>query len=445
MAKKVRGHHRRGRRSRKRGFASWSLGKKFAAIFGGTITTALAVGAIIVAGKLSKIETQVLDAEELNMSISEEARERGTGYLNVALFGVDSREQNMDEGTLSDTIIIASLNRETLEVKMASVYRDTLLLQSDGSLNKANSAYSFGGPEGAVTMLNKNLDLDIEHYVTVDFDALIDVVDAVGGVDIDVQEEEISYICGYATEIMEVTGRLSPGVTEPGLQTLNGVQATAYARIRYTLGDDFKRTERQRDVLMKIIQKLQGASLGQINQIIDSVFPKVSTNFTITEIFDYALDAFDYQVGETTGFPFDKTTDTLNGIGSTVIPVTLESNVEMLHKFLYGDSISYTASSTVSSISSQITGKAGDRQADSQETLDNYVAPEEDEWTDPTGSYDWNAGDGYGTGDDWTGGDWTGGDGTGGDGTGGDWTGGDGTGGDGTGGDWTGGDTGGGY
>lgn len=451
MAKKVKKHYRRGRRSRNRGFASWSLGKKFAAIFGGTLATALAVGAIIVAGKLSKIETKVLDAEELNMSISEEARERGTGYLNVALFGVDSREQNMDEGTLSDTIIIASLNRETLEVKMASVYRDTLLLQSDGSLNKANSAYSFGGPEGAITMLNKNLDLDIEHYVTVDFDALIDVVDAVGGVDIDVQEEEISYICGYATEIMEVTGRESPGVTEPGLQTLNGVQATAYARIRYTAGDDFKRTERQRDVLMKIIQKLQGASLGQINQIIDSVFPKVSTNFTITEIFDYALDAFDYQVGETTGFPFDKTTDTLNGVGSTVIPVTLESNVEKLHKFLYGSSISYTASSTVTSISGQIIGKAGDRQADSQDTLDNYVAPAEDEWTDPSGSYDWSAGDGYGTDggwDDGTGGGWddgTGGDGTGGgwdDGTGGGW--GDGTGGDGTGG--TGGDmTGGGY
>lgn len=435
MAKKTRKHYRRGRRSRKRGFAAWSLGKKFAAIFGGTLATAMAIGAIIVAAKLSKIETKALDPEELSMSISEEARERGTGYLNVALFGVDSRENELEEGTLSDTIIIASLNRETLEVKMASVYRDTLLLQSDGSLNKANSAYALGGPEAAIAMLNKNLDLDIEHYVTVNFDALIDVVDAVGGVDIDVQEEEISYICGYATEIMEVTGRLSPGVTEPGLQTLNGVQATAYARIRYTAGDDFKRSERQRDVLLKIIGKLQSASLGQINQIIDSVFPKVSTNFTIGEIFEYALDAFDYQVGETTGFPFDKTTDTLNGVGSTVIPVTLATNVEKLHKFLYGDSITYTASSMVSSISYQIIEKAGDREADSQETLDNYVAPEDDEWTED--DYDWN---GDGTDGDWgdgSGSDW-------GDGTGGDW--GDGS--DGTGGDWgdgTGGDTGGVY
>ena len=129
-------------------------------------------------------------------------------------------------------------------------------------------------------MLNKNLDMDIEHYVTVNFNSLIDVIDAVGGVEIDVQEEEIPYICGYAMEIMRVTGRESAGVTEPGVQTLNGIQATAYARIRYTAGDDFKRAERQRDVLTKIVGKLQGASLAQINKIIDKVFPEVSTNFS---------------------------------------------------------------------------------------------------------------------------------------------------------------------
>ena len=188
--------------------------------------------------------------------------------------------------------MIASLNRETLEVKVSSVYRDTLLQLNDGSLNKANSAYSFGGPEGAIAMLNENLDMDIQHYVTVNFNSLIDVIDAVGGVDINVTEEEIPYVNAYAVEIIEVTGRQSPGVSEPGLQTLNGLQATAYARIRYTAGDDFKRTERQRAVLTEVIRKLQGASLSQINKIIDKVFPEVSTNFTLTEILNYALDAF---------------------------------------------------------------------------------------------------------------------------------------------------------
>ena len=180
-------HYRRGRRTKKRGFASWSLGKKIGTVLGGTFVLAFAICAVILASKLSKIETTTLDPEALN--VSEEARERGTGYLNVALFGVDSREGDLGEGTRSDTIMIASLNRETLEVKISSVFRDTLLEQKDGSLNKANAAYSFGGPEDAIAMLNRNLDMDIEHYVTVNFDALIDVIDAVGGVEIDVQEE----------------------------------------------------------------------------------------------------------------------------------------------------------------------------------------------------------------------------------------------------------------
>ena len=288
-----------------------------------------------------------------------------------------------------------------MEVKIVSVYRDTLMEQKDGTLNKANSAYSFGGPEDALAMLNKNLDLDIEHYVTVNFNALIDVIDAVGGIEIDVQEEEISYICGYATEIMKVTGKESPGVTEPGLQTLNGVQATAYARIRYTAGDDFKRAERQRDVLTKIIEKLQGASLAQINKIIDEVFPEVSTNFTLTEILEYAKDAFDYQLGETTGFPFDKSTDTLANVGSVVIPVTLSSNVEQLHKFLYGESDMYTASSTVNSISSKIVVKAGDRQADTDEATQGIMEQPEETYS---GSGTGNSSGTTGGNNNWSGG-----------------------------------------
>ncbi len=407
---KARKRYRRGRRTRKRGFASWTLGKKIAAVLCGTFLLVLALGVGILASKLSKIETTTLDPEALN--VSEEAKERGTGYLNVALFGVDSREGDMGKDTRSDTIMIASLNLETLEVKIASVYRDTLLEQKDGSLNKANAAYSFGGPEDAVAMLNKNLDMNIEHYVTVDFDALIDVVDAVGGIDIDVQEEEVDYICAYAAEIMEVTGRQSAGVTEPGLQTLNGVQATAYARIRYTTGDDFRRTERQREVLTQVVQKLQGASMSQINKIIDSVFPNVSTNFTLSEILDYAKDAFDYKLGETVGFPYDKSTDTLSEIGSVVIPVTLEDNVRQLHEFFYGTSEGYTPSSTVSSISANIVAKAGDRAADtSEESQDIMEQPSESYSNGGSGSGTYSNSGTNSTGTTGTGGTggWTGG------------------------------------
>ena len=405
---KERKHYRRGRRKKNRGFASWSLGKKIASIVGGTFLIVAAAGAVLLASKLAKIDTVELDADKLN--ISKEARERGTGYLNVALFGVDSRDNELGEGTRSDTIMIASLNRETLEVKISSVYRDTLLQQSDGTLNKANAAYAYGGPEGAVAMLNENLDMDIEHYVTVNFNALIDVIDAVGGVEIDVQQEEISYINGYATEIIKVTGKDSMGVMEPGLQTLNGVQATAYSRIRYTAGDDFKRAERQREVLTKVIEKLQGASLSQINKIIDKVFPEVSTNFTLTEILDYALDAFDYKLGETTGFPFDKSTDTLNNIGSVVIPVTLESNVQQLHEFFFGTEDGYTPSSTVSTISGNIVAKAGDRQADTDEDSQAIMEQPDDSYYDY--DYESSSGSSSGSGSSGSGGSgWTGGSG----------------------------------
>ncbi len=376
---KERNHYRRGRRSKNRGFASWSLGKKLGIILGGTMALVAVTGAVIVASKLSKIDRQTPTADAKELNVSEEARERGTGYLNVALFGVDSRKNELGKGTRSDAIMVASLNRETLEIKISSVFRDTLLEQDDKSIDKANAAYSYGGPEEAVAVLNKNLDMDIERYVTVNFDALIDVVDSVGGVEIDVTEEEVQYVNGYSTEIKKVTGKDSPDITGPGLQVLDGIHATAYTRIRYTAGDDFKRAERQRTVLTKIVENLQKASPAQLNKIIDSVFPQVATNFTMAEILDYAKDAFDYKLVETTGFPFDKTTDELLDVGSVVIPVTLQSNVEQLHKFFYGDGEAYSVSSTVAAISDKIVDKAGDRKADTNEATQEIMNQPDDE------------------------------------------------------------------
>lgn len=345
-----------GKRIRKKGgFLSWPLPLKIASIAGGVLVLAITAVIGVAAWKMSQIKTVDLDTDALN--ISEQATETQTGYLNVALFGLDGRETDPDMGARSDTIIIASLNRETGEVKMSSIYRDTLLQQKDGTYNKANAAYSFGGAEDAIAMLNKNLDMDIEKYVTVDFAALVDVIDAVGGVEIDVTEEEIPYLNNYAVEVIKNTGVDSAPVTQPGKQLLNGVQATGYARIRYTKGDDFKRTERQRAVIEQIVKKMQASNLRTINKIIDKVFSKVETNFTMTEILAYAKNAMSYKLAESQGFPSDNTTPTLTGIGSSVVPNTLESNVIQLHKYFFGDD-GYTPSSTVKTISSEIESKA---------------------------------------------------------------------------------------
>ncbi len=405
MARRRRVH--RGRR-KKRGFKTWSLGRKIGTILGGTLLTVVvagvAAGAFFIANKVEKLDTKELDTEALAISQEVEHKE---GYLNVALFGVDTRADGSVEGDRSDTIMVASLDQGTGEVKICSVYRDTLLQLSDGSYNKANAAYSFGGVEEAVALLNRNLDLDIQHYVTVDFIALIDVIDALGGVELELTEEEAEWTNAYAADTAKVSGKEVTATAVPGLQTLDGVLATGYCRIRYTAGDDYKRTERQRAVIEQIVKKAQQANLATINQIIDSVFEKIETNFTLTEILSYAKDFMDYQLTETAGFPFDKTTATLSGIGSSVIPVTLESNVTQLHQFLFGED-GYVPSSVIYSISAGIVSKSGDVEADTQEETENYVAPEEDLYTDTTGN-GYNYYDDYGGQTDSGAGDWNGG------------------------------------
>lgn len=347
---------RRSHRRRKHGFASWSIGKKLGVILGGTFAAVAATGVVLVASKMTKIETTELDTDKLN--IAETSEEQETGYLNVALFGLDSREGDLGKGNRSDTMMIASLNKATGEVKLVSVYRDTLLKLDDGSYNKANAAYAFGGPEGAISMINRSMDMDISKYVAVNFNALVDVIDALGGLDITLTDAEVVHMNNYCVETSKVTGadytKIEPEVA--GTYHLNGVQAVSYSRIRYTGGGDFERTSRQRHVLELIAEKAQSASFSTLNKIIDKVFPQVSTNFTITEMIAYAKDIAKYKLGDSMGFPDNNSFDMLDVVGNVVIPETLTSNVEDVHKFLFGDD-GYTISSNITDIEAGIREK----------------------------------------------------------------------------------------
>ena len=305
----------------------------------------------VVVGIVGKINLVALDKDEL--SIYDDLQYEESGYLNVALFGLDTRANNEEMGTRSDTIMIVSLNRETKEVKLSSIYRDTLLQQEDGSYDKANAAYSYGGQTEAIALLNRNLDLDIQHYVSIDFAALVHVVNALGGIEVDVLEDEIYYINGYGAEITENTGVTTTQVTTPGVQVLDGVQATAYARIRYVGNGDYQRTERQRYVLTKVLEKAQAIDLSAIAEIIDKVFPMIETNFTLTEIMAYAKDIAKYQLGETVGFPFEVDTMDYGNSGNCVIPIALKNNVEDLHTYFFPE-LEYTPSSKVQGISDEI-------------------------------------------------------------------------------------------
>ena len=364
---------RRHRRRRKQGnwFKRLSVGKKIAVVFCSLVICLLASGVVFAASKLSRIDTEDISTEDIvvNKEVEETVRE---GYTNVALFGIDSREGELEKGTRTDCLIVASLNNKTKEIRMVSVYRDTLLDIGDGQIQKCNAAYSFGGPTQAINMLNANLDLNIQDYATVDFAAVSNAIDLLGGVEIDVKEEEVKYLNKFLGETASVAGKPANPVTQAGLQKLDGVQATTYARIRSTAGGDFTRTERQRIVIEKIVEKAQQSDLKTINKIIDELLPTIKTSFSAPEILSYAKDFAKYKIGASSGFPFDKTTDTISGLGSVVIPVTLESNVTQLHQFLYDES-AYTPSSEVSRLSGAIKSRVGERKATDDKTLNSQT------------------------------------------------------------------------
>lgn len=308
----------------------------------------LAVMLVVLYGVMKGTQTTKFNISEEDITINEQVKENETmqGYWNIALFGVDARDNSLGKGNRTDTIMVASINRDTGEVKLVSLFRDTYLNLGNDSYGKCNSAYAKGGPELAINMLNMNLDLDITQYVTVGFKGVIDTIDALGGIEIDVKENEISHLNNYQISIV---GRSSDGkhfeatpgtdytpVTKSGLQTLNGLQATAYCRIRY-VGDDYARTERQRTVLMKMAEKAKTANPAQLNKILNSVFPSIQTNFDITELTALISKVGDYSITQGDGFPFSdsRTAGNIGSRGSFVVPLTLEKNVVALHKFLF--------------------------------------------------------------------------------------------------------------
>lgn len=313
------------------------------------ILTILA-GTAYVMAKYDKFQRVAIDKDDLefNDGIAQE------GYTTVALFGGDSRDGQLDAGTHADTIIIVAIDNESKEIRMASVYRDTYLQQADGTYDKANSAYFNGGPKEAINLLNKNLDLDIEDYVTVDFKALSDTIDLLEGLEIEVSDEEAAMLNEYVAETAAVAGKEAHYLEGAGTYNMDGPQAVTYARLRKLEGGDYKRTERQRLVIQKMFEKGVKTDLSTINKIIDQVFPQVSTSFTLPEIIGLASGLTKYNLGENTGFPIEKTDDTRADVGSVVIPVGLRENVQELHEFLYPKETGYVVSDTVGHIADEI-------------------------------------------------------------------------------------------
>ena len=319
----------------------------------------LLIAVMVLYAVLAGTGTGKVDLKEKDIIINESVQEAQEttmkGYRNIALFGVDSTTGALTKNTRSDTIMIASINQDTGECKLVSIYRDTYLNLSNDSYNKCNAAYAKGGPEQAINMLNMNLDMNITDFVTVGFAGLTDAVDALGGVMIDVDDSEISHLNNYQLCIAEDLKREYTPVTETGRQRLDGLQATGYCRIRYTAGDDFKRAERQREVLSAVADQAKKASLPKLTETANSVFEEVYTSLDLSEIVDMLGDVGAYNITATDGFPQEdmRVTGTIGSKGSCVIPTSLEDNVKWLHKFLF-DADNYEPSETVKKCSEKI-------------------------------------------------------------------------------------------
>ncbi len=353
------GHRKRGRKNKRN------------KVIIGVVIGFLAV-ALLVAGAaygyfshlLNKSRSQNEFSEEkvANLNLSQADRDRmEKGFWTIAVFGLDSRDGSTGKGNQSDVIMIVNINRETGEIKLASVFRDTYLNVSEkNTYNKINAAYAMGGPEQAVAALNKNLDLNITDYVTFNWKAVATAINILGGVDIEISKAEHYYINAFITETVKGTGIGSVQLKSPGMHHMDGVQAVAYGRLRL-MDTDYARTERQKIVIQKAFEKAKQADLKTLNDLVGNMFAMCATSVDFGDIAAMVPNVSKYHLGESTGFPMARDEKKIK-IGSSradcVIPQTLESNVISLHEFLFGEE-NYKPSSTVKSISNKIAEVSG--------------------------------------------------------------------------------------
>ena len=308
------------------------------------------IAGVFIYAKLGKMNFTSLDFSKIGVNSGVSNNKVMKGYTTIGLVGLDNRSTKLKSGN-SDTMIIASINNDTKKVKLVSVYRDTYLRIGEDS--EGNGQYS---------KANANLDLNVTDFVSVDFQAVAEAVELLGGIDVELKEEEVVHLNNYCVETSKVTGMdYTPLKKTAGVHHLNGVQTVAYARIRYTAGNDFRRAARQREVIYKIVEKAKNADVATLSKILDKVFPNIYTSFSKAEILQMGMSMLSYDIEDQTGFPFDhlygqRVKDAV-GI-DVVLPVTLESNVIKLHEFLYPED-SYTPSEEVKAYSQRIVDKSG--------------------------------------------------------------------------------------
>lgn len=353
-------------------------------IFGIEITVLLILSGILfvyawINRSMDKMNQDTLDSSQIQINSEVKANtdlSQMSGTQVIALVGVDARGvegSELAESMNSDTIILCCIDHDKQEIRMVSIMRDTWMNMAKYTdeyyeFDKANSAYNRGGPESMLSMLNTNLDFTLTDYVTVNFKALADAIDVLGGLDIEMTNAECVHANNYNREVSEAQGveyEAIPYDEDLGddyseVRHVSGALATSYARIRYGGGDEAKRTSRQRIVINLMVQKLK-QNPTKIPEILDKVMGNVSTSLTKNEILELGMHAVTYTMGTSYAYPFQLCygENVVNALGEDiVIPVTLEFNVRELHEYLY-PGLSYEPSAAVTEYSDYIARKSG--------------------------------------------------------------------------------------
>lgn len=255
-----------------------------------------------------------------------------SGIENIVLFGVDDRTESYHGRT--DSIIIATIDKGSKVVKLTSIMRDLYVeMGNSSSMDRINAAYAYGGPELALKTLNKNFGLDLKYYAIIDFRGFQELVDKVGGIDIDVKDYEVQEINKY---IREVNGKNSTLLTKAGFQHLNGQQALSYARIRYVGDGDFERTERQRRVLNCLFDEAKQISILQIPDMITTLASYVQTNMPLSKVVNLGLAAYKFDGGmQQMRIPVQGYFEGQLVHGNAVLVPDIKANAMFLKEFIY--------------------------------------------------------------------------------------------------------------
>lgn len=318
----------------------------------------IAAGLTVVKNTLDNVGRVELD-EDL-IGIDPRVDEQLSNYRNIALLGIDARNMSNDQNCRSDSMIVVSINKETNEIKMFSVYRDTLLDIGEGTpgLDKITHAYYYGGPTKSLYALNSNLDLNIKEVIVVNWKAVADAVDALGGLEIEIQQSEIQQMNKYIIDTANNIGGSKKQIEAPGKQTLNGVQAVTYARIRKDAATgDYRRNERMKIVVKAAFEKAKTMDYSQLKKITKEVLPEIKTNMSSADMLGmmFKINSYD-MTSSTVGWPY--VVKGWSSGGWYGPPVTLTSNVVKLHEEFF-DQQNYEPTAHVQEVSSRISAKTG--------------------------------------------------------------------------------------